>query len=361
MPCRGDYDERTMVVNGKASTAIRGAASMKRTEVDNRLDAHFRHEMSRFSEAGIRNTIEEEISAMWEWAGRVRITELVTSFQARDFFQRHVVDAEIPESTAQLLNGIVARLHSTAAELSLPMGEVVSRDQYRILVDAIINLEELRHEMVYQAVTSPLYSRLISEVLYNGIKAFIISENVFIRNIPGASSLVSMSRGLMSRTALRLEKQIDKRVIDFIRSHIQDTIRQSERFLNQAMEEGFLEELAGEIFTAMENEPLSTAAGYIDERFVESVTPVIIDGWRQFRRTGLFSDILDDLISHFFDRYGDQPLRTFLENLGITRAIIIRWAEGMLCPLLAKRPVRDFLEERIRSRLASFYIEASNG
>jgi hypothetical protein len=39
---------------------------------------------------------------------------------------------------------------------------------------------------------------LISNVLYHGIKGFVLSENVFAQKIPGAASLLKLGQNAMS-------------------------------------------------------------------------------------------------------------------------------------------------------------------
>ena len=50
--------------------------------------------------------------------------------------------------------------------------DIVAPDCYQQVADKIVDLERLRDDLVEEILTSSVYSDLISDVLYNGIKGF---------------------------------------------------------------------------------------------------------------------------------------------------------------------------------------------
>ena len=203
-------------------------------------EAHLQHELNRFKGDSLKEAIEEEISALFEWFDEISLDDLITEDQITDFIDRNIIKAEIKDETVEYLTENLKAIFSYLEKNDSKIENLVSKDQYDKVVEDLIKLDGIRQELTSTFISSSVYTKLISDVLYNGIKDFMLSENALTKKIPGAASLLKVGQGLMSIAAPKLEESIDKKLLQFINKNIQATVRHSETFLNKALDKELL-------------------------------------------------------------------------------------------------------------------------
>ena len=202
-----------------------------------------------------------------------------------------------------------------------------------------------------------MYSRLISNVLYHGIKNFLLTENVLARNIPGASSLVRLGKRSLNAASPKLEGGIDRQLIKFVNANIQDTIAESETFLNTALDPALMRKLGDEAWETNATTAVGDLAVYVDVDSLSAIVAVVEKFWLHYRETPLFTALVAAVVRHFFARYGEQDVRSFLEAMGITEDVARREASALVTPWLEQARDSGYAEQRLRVRLGAFYAQ----
>ncbi len=221
--------------------------------------------------------------------------------------------------------------------------------------EIVVGMKGLRSEVTSQVVSSTVYAMLVSNVLYDGIKSFLLTENSFARNIPGALSLLRMGQNALNSAAPNLEKGIDKKLIAFIRNNTQETLRNSERYLNEMLDDKQMWQIADEVWhenagrsAASLTLPLGGAALVDIVDFAQNV-------WLHLRQTPLFQRVAAAVVQEFFRAHGARPVGALLEEMGVTRAVIVRELLVFAPPLVEAARAGGYLEAHIRRRLEPFY------
>ncbi len=109
-------------------------------------------------------------------------------------------------------------------------------------------MDGLRKAATTQIATSEVYSRLLSHVIYQGIKNYLQSENTITRKVPGASTLMRIGQNAINTAAPKLEKTIDRQLTAFVNANIQDSIRESKRYLDKVLDQELMVEVADEVW-----------------------------------------------------------------------------------------------------------------
>ena len=65
------------------------------------------------------------------------------------------------------------------------------------------------------------------------------------------------------------------------------------------------------------------------------------------------------MIAHLFVKYGDQPLTDLLNDLGVTREVIMAEADAWAVPLIGVLQKEGYIEALVRRRLSTFYTSAA--
>ena len=77
--------------------------------------------------------------------------------------------------------------------------ELLNAREYDRIVDHVIELEDLRRQIVRAVLQNPSVVQLISDLIYHGVKSYLVDENALTKKVPGMSSLMKMGKGVMER------------------------------------------------------------------------------------------------------------------------------------------------------------------
>ena len=150
------------------------------------LDAHVAFELRRWQAEALRRLITEEVEALYAWLATVRLNDVVQPAPVIAFFRRTVVELPISPEAVDSIRESVQVVFELLREDATPIEAIAPRVLYDRVVESAIGMEALRREVTHQVVTSPVYTTLLSNVLYQGIKGYVLSENAISRKIPGA-------------------------------------------------------------------------------------------------------------------------------------------------------------------------------
>lgn len=328
---------------------------MTASEKTQMLEAHVRFELARWQGDALHSTLHEEVMALYTWLESVRLNEIVQPAHVVGVIRRTAIDLPI---TAEMIDSIresVQVAFELLQESETTVEAVVPRALYDRAVTSIAGMEELRHEVTRQVVTSSVYIRLISNVLYHGIKGFLLTENSLARKIPGASSLMKLGQNALNNAAPQMEKNIDRQLVAFIHENIQEAVGESERFLNGALDEQALRSVGDEFWATNASRSLSDLTSFTNAAAVDGVVEMIKEFWLHWRTTPLFGELVEQLVRNFFLRHGKKPVRVLLDEMGVTPQLVVDELWAFAEPAAARAVESGYLEQRIRQRLAAFY------
>jgi hypothetical protein len=323
------------------------------------FESHLRHELKTLQRDRFKQRINEEISALFEWFEEVCLNDFLNADQMWRCFQRNVIEIPMSDETLVFLIECAKRIHSCMRNDETKLNGIIQKEQYDKIIENLIELEELRNEIIRKAASSSISSMMISNALYNGIKGFIISENILVKNIPGASALLKVGMDLMNITTLGLAGSIDEKMKKFVESNIQNILKDSEKFLVKKLDETFLKDLANELWKVSSQYKIHSSTEYVDPPHIESFIRVLRDFWTHFRQTAIFSKVCRTLIEYFLERHGGKKIRTFLEEIGVTEDRVLTEVNDILVPALKKGVVKSYFEKRMRARLEAYYFSKS--
>ena len=273
---------------------------------DDLLEAHVRFELERLRGEKLPATLAEEVADVFAWLGHVRLHEVVSADQVVDWIGRNVIERPISPELVDEIRENVLFVHEFLTNDDARVASLLPRGVFDQLVDNIIGLEDLRREITHQVISSSVYGVLISNVLYRGIKAFVLTENALAKNIPGASSLLRMGQNALNAGAPTLGRSIDKQLLAFISANVQETILESETFLNTTLDARLMRKWSEEVWAANAETEMAELAGYVDTESLEAMVQIGLNFWLHFRATPLFAELMTGLVRNFFRVHGEK-------------------------------------------------------
>lgn len=324
-------------------------------DIDAMLEAHVRFELARLEPATLPATVQADVADALATFANVRLMDVAPPATVRDLLQRILVETPLSEAARTAVGDAAAALHIELQREDVRLSSMVDNDAVDQLVRTIVGMHALHEEVLRQVTESSAYSRLLAYVVYQGVKSFVLTQNVVARRVPGASSLVKLGQRSLQNAAPSLEKGIDAQLTAFVDASIADTVKDSRRFVTTMLDEDTL--------TAIINEARATSSGHtvaqytslVDPADVQSIASALVDIADAARRTPLFSRQLDLAVDRLFEAHGDRTLGGALEAMGISADAVAEALADVLAPSLEEARASGALEARIRGRLEPFY------
>jgi hypothetical protein len=321
------------------------------------LDAHVQFELQRLQGKHLHLMLKEEVTALYAWLDSTRLDRVVSSAQLLELVRHVLVETPISPATVASLTESVQVAFEFLQEDATPLEKLVPRPLFDRIITSAVEQEALRHEITHQIVNSSVYTMLISNVLYHGIKGFVLTENGFAQKIPGASSLLKFGQNALNAASPQAEKQIDSQLIRFIHDNIQETVRESERFLNGKLDEHELRKVADEVWATNAASPVSRYAGYLHANSISAFVAIAVDFWRHFRKTPFLMELLEQIVHNLMLQHGKKPIGALLAEIGLTPDVVVQQIYPLAAGFAAQAASDGYLEERIRLRLTAFYAK----
>jgi hypothetical protein len=319
------------------------------------FEAHVKHELNHFKKGGYKQSIDEEISAAFDWIRKVKFKDIVPLDQMLGLIQRNVVEMPIAGGITELSGEMSRLVHASKKNKTTKLEKIFLRRQFDEIIDKVVSLKTARNEVIHSFLNSPFYSKLISHVLYTGIIEYLITENIIAQNVPGLSSLIKMGKNAVNLTLPGLEPMFEKQIRRFIENNMKTSILKSERFVKELLVENQIIEMGDDAWDVISKKSLSEYFSLINGDDMEDFILIGYDFWRHFRKTSYFKKIYTEIVHHFYNKYGNEDLDIFIEDVGVTKEMLVRELTEIVSHGVEKAIAIGYVEERIRARLLSFY------
>lgn len=325
------------------------------------LDAHVRFEMAQWTGERVGATIAAEVASVHAWLASVRLSDVLPVDVAAPLIARLTEELVVTEDGAELMATVVAAALDAADDHGLRVKDVLVREDVITFATSAAELEGLRTEMIGAITASTAYRRLVAHVLYRGVKAYVLTENVFARKIPGASSLVRFGQRSLNSAAPGLEKAVDTQLSTFVEANIAETLRESRRYLEETLDADIIRELTEEAWTTTANRRVAEIGEFIPADAVQAMTQELARSLTDTLASGRLTPVIEHVLARLLrDRAEDSPA-DLLAGLGLEADEVSATLTRLVGAALDQPEVAGHVESRIRARLTGFYLSDSPG
>lgn len=281
------------------------------------LEQYVQYEVQRWSAGRVEETLRGEFDALWALLGDLTLREAASVSQVTAIAQRVLCETPITPDLARAIEEAVVVIHESLLRDKTSVSDLFPHRRFEQLLEVLVGLKSLRRELVGQVTASSVYAMLVADILYHGIKSFVLTDNVLARTLPGASSLIRFGQKTLNSAAPNLEKTIDRNVIAFINANIKATVSQSEAFLDSVLDDEMFWKIGAETWDSNAHRSVGEFAAFIDGASVLDMTDLTLQSWDYLRTTHTFRTCLQQVVTLYFGRYGDTPVTALLERAGL--------------------------------------------
>lgn len=316
------------------------------------LDAHVQFIVDQLSGKSLQTVIERELDALLAAAERLTLNEVVTRDMIKATALTYAADLELHGAIPELVGDVARALYAHKIQTKTALKDLLSDERFKEVLDKILELKTARKQLVHAAVGNPLYADIAADLIYNGVKGYL-NDNPLTKNIPGMSSMMKLGSSVMGGA------KMEGNLKGYIRASLKPILKQSEHFLLDTLDDDRLRDTSLMVWKHLKTHKLSEVRASIKSEDIEDFFVIGYEIWRELRKTAYYREMIGAGIDAFFDKYGDVSLGELLEEMGMTREILLaeamRFAPHVLPVLKKKKP----LELAIRRNLESFYDSAA--
>lgn len=313
------------------------------------LEAHVAFELAQWRGKTLNKRIKEDVTAFCAWSKNITLDEFSSAGQVTEIARRLVHEMPLPEDITGIIGTVAKHLIALPVNAETRVADVLDEALYDEGTELVIQLKDLREELIRQAVNSPVYGNLVSEILFNGIRDYLTSDNAVTQKIPGMS-LINKGAGAISKRIPDLENRLRSSV----EKNLNRTIRQSEKFLNDSLTDERIRGIAEELWDMIQHSPLSVA-DVLEEEEIDDLIAFGFKLWLHLRETDYLIELIREGIEQVFNEYGDHSLAKLLDMVGVNKKLLQAEALAIVPAIVEVADESGFLEETIRRRFEPFY------
>lgn len=316
------------------------------------LDAHVQFMVEQCSGPALKALIERELDALLAAAEQLTLNEAVTPQMIKDTALTYAADLELHGAIPELVGDVARAVYAHKIQTKTPLGTLLSDASFAEMLDKALEMKKARRQLIHAAVGNPLYADVAADLIYNGVRGYL-NGNPLARNIPGVASVMKLGSSVMG--GAKLEQSLK----GYIRSSIKPLLEQSEHFLLERLDDERVRETALSVWKKLKTHKLAEVRQVLDSHDIEDFFVIGYEVWRELRKTTYYREMIGAGIDAFFDKYGDVSLAELLEEMGMTREILLGEAMRFGPPVLQTLKKKKLLEPAIRRHLQAFYQSAA--
>lgn len=304
------------------------------------LEAHVRHELARWEGTALDRRMDNWARVLFEWLATVKVDQLSSSTQIMGVIDRNVIELRIGGGIMELLGEMTQLVLDSRASAETRLSELLVDAEYEVFAEKVARLEGVWHELISRIARSEaaelaqarLVARLLGDLVHNR------ENNGWIRRAVA---------GLETRVANVLSRQLQSR-----RAAAAHT---REQRLLEVLDPDLVRSVADEVWKSVASLPLGELFQYVDKQDVEDFVVLGHEFWLGYRRSPYFHRIAQEMVEHFFRKYGQQTVLALVDDMGVSEAMVAHELHALLGPILRQAARTGELERLIREQLATFY------
>jgi hypothetical protein len=319
------------------------------------LEAHVRFELERLTGAGWADDVRSMVAAAFAALADATWSDVLPQDQVVAVIAEQVLERPMSRAARESVVEAVVAAYADLAANDTTIGSLVGEAEVDRLVEIVVSMTPVHEAVVGRITESSAYTRLVAYVLYQGVKSYVLRENLLTRRVPGASSLVRLGQMGLQTAAPNLEKGIDAQLTAFVDASISDTVRDSRHYVSSMMNEQTLTTLFNEARAATSEDTVGGIVSLVEEDQIRAVSEVVLDVVDGARRSTAVRQRVERIVADVYADHGHRPALDVLADYGLTPDVTTRALVTATEPLLQRWRDSGALEDAVRSRLAPFY------
>lgn len=327
--------------------------------VDTLFEAHVKHDVASLKGAKLKKFLEQEVDELLGYAEKVPLGRLISPEQVMGVIKRIAVNMELDAGIPELAAEMAAEVLKAPVQADTTLGDILSREQASGFIEEALELRQQRERIISEIMAHPVYQELVSNVVYHGLVNYLYEDNLITRSVPGVGSVMKFGKKMANKAVPGLDETFERRIKAWLAESLPGLIVRSEQFLHRALTDDELRDSVMAAWVSLENQTIAELQDGLGEVELQEFVVLGYDFWLNFRKTAYFEGCARAVVEHLFAKYGDRPVMDLLNDIGVTRGVIVTEIAELGLPIIDVLHKEGYVEALVRRRLGSFYKSAA--
>lgn len=319
------------------------------------LDAHVAFVISDISGKRLQSYMEARLDRMLGFAERLRLNDVVTPDMIKTTARRYACEVELSVAVPELAAAVGRAAHAHPVHDVTRLGDLLPDRHLQAIIDKGLELREVRDAIVREVTENPLYADLVADVCLQTVKAHL-SKQVHRSDFPGARQFLKFSSGLLGASTSQLSIMIEDAARDFVSGTMRGLLHESESVLLDGLESGILRNAVLDVWQQLRERTTGSFRDMITALDIEEFFVILYEYWHGLRKTEFYGAFIDAGIEVFFEKYGESTLLGLLQEVGISRDMMMADAMRFAPHVIGVLKRKKMLETLVRAEVAPFYL-----
>ena len=316
-------------------------ASNKQEVANRLLDGLIGYLLARLSPGHLDSLIVDELDYILEKAASYSLNQWVQAQQVFATAQKYAVKMDISGAIPELVGDMVEQFYDHAIQSERIVEEVIDEAVVMALFDKVLEIPLSREGMAWLG-RNPVLLALLAGGAQLGIKTLL------------HQGLPSPFRGQLSkRLPERWLASLEIRLQEWLLRRMEQLLSDPYLYCDENVAE--LRELVKVAWQDFGQRPVADVKELVSSEDIQELFVIVFEYWRELRHTDYFNVMLESGVQAFFDKYGDTSLTGLLDELGVTRELMLDDARRFLPPVMAKLQEEGLLEAWLRRHLEGYF------
>jgi hypothetical protein len=171
--------------------------------------------------------------------------------------------------------------------------------------------------------------------------------------------MMKFGKRIANKAVPGLDETFERRLKAWLAESLPGLIRRSEQFLQGAISDDEVRKTVLAAWADVEDKTLADLQGGLGAVQLKEFVAWGYEFWLQVRKTEYFEGCTRAVVAHLFAKYGEQPLTDLLDDLGVTRDVIMAETDAWAIPAISVLQEDGYIEALVRRRLSAFYKSAA--
>lgn len=298
--------------------------------------------------------LERELDFIYEKLSQVTLNTIANPDKVKATAHRYAIEMEIGGGIPELFGEIADIIYEHQENDETLIGDIIPDTIAQEFVSKVFEHGSVLDRAIAKLQNSDPFKRLVTELVIDVLKSVLFERNQLMKIKPLANG-VSFMRDWINQRTPDLSDGLENYSKDMIDSTIARTLGMVDTTLAQ---EQFRENTLFNIMALwdeVQSQPVSQFRDHISKMDLQEFMVLGYEFWLQFRHTEYLQSSIDAGVKFFFDKYGEETLATLLEELGVTKEMVISELINYAPDLGQVIKQQGIAEAIIKRQLEGFY------
>ena len=290
--------------------------------------------------------LERIIHHLYNHADQILLKDVIQLESLHGVVRKYAFELNLGPDILEFIGHASQKVHQLILRQPTPIIEFFSDESFELWVNKCLELEQLREYMQKNLHQNPqiqqLSLQLANQILENYTPWLNQLRTLKAKQHSLASRVLGFLQDQQQQLKLKLEQQLAHAILKQIGYII--TLPKDE-----------LAEIILEIWESMKHRPIRDFYAQIESLDIEDFFILVYETWRSLRKTPYLQAIVLDVVSSFYEYFGDYNLQELLEAVGLDETDLLEETYRFSPHYCQALDRLGLLEPLIQAYIAPFY------